>query len=260
MKAKGKRTLNNGPYYSNEEVYGPDNELMFNCSREKADWYLSQGLAEIISNGTRRRIKLLFQPKGPGNRGEEYELSEKHSNCVVCGKESDLTRHHVIPECFRKHMPLTIKDKNMYDVLLVCLKCHLKYEGQAHLLKKKLFAADEKIMLHMEKAKHFECACKLARVFAKYYEKVPPVRMLELKQRFIHLTGFEYYPGADVKLENDFKNMKTAGQMMVEKLEDYEEFIIMWRKHFVDTMKPNFLSPHWKYDRKLRAERKNGVW
>lgn len=42
---------------------------------------------------------------------------------------------------------------------------------------------------------------------------------------------------------------ETFGKSVVEHIQDFNAFAKDWRKHFVDTMQPRFLSPYWKIDR-----------
>ena len=106
--------------YGNYQVLSPDGHLMFRCDEKKANWYIKRNLAEIISNDP-LIVKLKFQPKGLGNHNKKYGLSVIENICVVCGSDEFLTRHHVVPTCYRKFFPLEKKSHNFHDVLSLLL-------------------------------------------------------------------------------------------------------------------------------------------
>ncbi len=104
-------------YYSNEVVLDPEGKTLFRGSAKKIDWYLDRRLAKVVDKGPPRTIQLLFKPNGPGVRGDDYSLAEKETKCVVCGCKDNLTRHHVVPSCYRSQMSPVYKDYNMHEML-----------------------------------------------------------------------------------------------------------------------------------------------
>ena len=51
--------------------------------------------------------------------------------------------------------------------------------------------------------------------------------------------------------------MYDHGYHVVSKLDDHEkivEFVRMWRQHFVDTMKPQFMPLGWSIDFRVKVE------
>ena len=88
--------------YGNFHVLSPEGDIMFHCNEDKINWYLTRNLADKISPTA---IQLRFKPNGPGHMGDHYYMSQKENKCVVCGTESQLTRHHVIPYCYRRYFP-----------------------------------------------------------------------------------------------------------------------------------------------------------
>ena len=91
-------TLQTDPY-DNCTMYGPDNEWMCACDHKKMNWYLDRNLAEKLSDNT---FKLTFKPEGKGHATESAYFAEKRVNCcVICGTEADLTKHHIVPYCYR---------------------------------------------------------------------------------------------------------------------------------------------------------------
>jgi len=51
-----------------------------------------------------------------------------------------------------------------------------------------------------------------------------------------------------VEKNDDFK---THGEIVMSKVADVNEFVRIWRNHFLETMKPQHLPEHWDANRKL---------
>ena len=116
--------------YGNCKVLSPDGLLMFRCQEKKINWYLKRDLAQIV-NLDPLTIKLNFEPNGLGNHNKVYGLGEMDNLCVVCGNNIEITRHHVVPICYRRFFPIEKKSHNFHDVLSVCADCHENYEYYA---------------------------------------------------------------------------------------------------------------------------------
>lgn len=242
--------------YDNILMVHPDGAPMCRLSARKARFYLRNGLAEEIP-GDPPTIRLLFEPAGPGQAGNEYMLSARASRCVVCGTEESLTRHHVVPYCYRRHLPrrYTIRSSN-YDVLVLCVEHHLQYEAAADQLKVTI-AAELGVHTHgslrvsrlRSAEQRIHCrASASANALLRYSATMPPERIQELQE------GVAAYLGRP-PTEEDLKevaghkaNLDTSpphGLQVVEKVEDVHAFVVRWRRHFIDTMNPAFLDSNW---------------
>lgn len=241
--------------YSNIEVYSQHGDLIFRTSEKKANWYLNKNLAKVISVDDEKnpiRIELLFKTKGNGAKDDRYTLEYKENRCVVCGNvdEKVLTKHHVIPYCYRRYFPNKYKDYLMHDVLVLCRECHNAYEKTSWIEKKKIA---EKYGITMdgynEDTKVHTYIAKIASNLVKHGHKMPKnvydnlISIIELEtdqvctMEYLHSIRF-----------NAHENTIAFGKLIVDKLENIEEFIVFWRNHFVITMKPMFLSENWKVD------------
>ena len=123
--------------YTNGLMLAPDGEPMCRIGKSKIDWYLDRELATLVSKDP-ITIQLNFEPKGRGHNGDEFYLRERKDICVVCGFTRNLTKHHVVPSCFRKCFPDEVKKHSDHDIVLVCQKHHELYESKANSLKDKL--------------------------------------------------------------------------------------------------------------------------
>ncbi len=261
------------PYncYQNCAVYGPDNELMFRCALKRANWYLKRDLAEIVSEEP-LRIRLKFQPQGTGHAGHRYYLSQKKNRCVVCGSEGQLTKHHVVPSCYRKSFPEEVKSRTSYDIFLVCAKHHDDYE--AHAWKFKLELGDEYgVPMAQPKeeaprdslAKGLLHACRAASALVRHGATIPEERKQELRGSLVHcVEENESIEEAILRLAQILKDSYhkkrenlnieiNFGAEVVARVDDLHEFVRRWRRHFVNSMNPEFLPEHWEIEKDWRG-------
>lgn len=238
-------------FYGNCQVYNKDNQLMFCCDEKRINWYLKRNLAEKLSPNS---IRLLFQTKGNGHVGEDYFLNNKENICVVCCGAEDLTRHHVVPLCYRKHFPDIYKNRFCYDIFLLCIKCHNKYEKVALNLKKEIskeYSFQEggptENETEIRELKKIEALISLL----SNENKIP----LDRKQ-ILEKTIEDYLIKMNLNREELLLNCKrnrcryerkkdscaiTFGEYVVNHLTDIPSFIKRWREHFVKEMNPQHL-------------------
>lgn len=260
MKNKQKRigyhyTLKS-PQYENCEVLSPEGQLMFRCCRKKAVWYLDRNLGQKVADDP-LIIQLTFVPKGVGHIDDPYFLQKMENRCVVCGSEESLTRHHVVPYCYRRFFPLDLKNHRSYDVMALCIPCHRSYEDYALELKKIL--ADQHSApisgTGIKYNKELARARGAAYAFLLNQDKMPPERQLELLGRVKsylqkEVTDTDLHELVD-KNPYDFGNYTHHGKIVMEQIKDIECFIRDWRQHFMDTMFPKFLPLFWNIERRI---------
>lgn len=249
---------NKNNLYGNHRVYAPDGTLMFFGNIKKVNWYLNRDLAEIIKQeGETMHIKLLFEPNGKGhNDGDSYYLTEKENKCVVSANKeiNNLTKHHIVPYMYRKHFPLEYKSRSSHDLVLMTWKEHRKYENQADLLKSKILEE-----FGIQSVKEYNItelrAGKIANTILRYGNVIPNDKLENLKQNYKDATGL--YPIEDnlkitIALVSDGKKWKKNsveyGKLVVEKLDNIEDFCIRWRQHFIDYAKPEHMPEGWSVD------------
>lgn len=240
--------------YGNCKVLSNDGELLFRAATKKINWYLNKGLAHRIDEDT---IQLNFEHAGRSNAGDVFALSEKINQCVVCGSPDNLTRHHVVPYWYRKNFPSRYKQHSSHDVLLVCRECHSWYELR--------FANELKAQIASEYDVPFistEFLSKLrqqmiAKAIINHGNKMPQSRREDLLIKLaIELGDFPEDHEVKGLASADFdKQAKYChGEHVVQKITDLQEFVIRWRKHFVETMRPRFLPEGWDINRSLEMD------
>lgn len=243
--------------YDNFKVLNIDDQLIFYCNQKKINYYLNKGLAEIVSNDP-ITIRLNFKTNGDGNFGDDFYLQQRKNECVVCGQSGNLTSHHVIPICYRKHFPSDIKDHSYHDVLPLCVTHHDAYEQKALQLKREIAntydAPIDGIIVDKESRLDLIKSRSYARTIINYGKSLPQAR-IDYLHKFINNTyGYEITVEQLPIIANSIiiTEVTTHGEMVVSKLTDVNEFVIIWRNHFVESTEPKFLPPFWDTGRNAR--------
>ena len=233
--------------YGNCQVYSPFGHLMFRCDKKKVDWYLSRNLAEIIKHDP-LTIKLNFSPRGLGNYDKPFGLSEMSNRCVNCGTEDFLTRHHVVPICYRRHFPLNLKSHNFHDVLSMCMDCHDSYERSADELKSELaIKYNAPINGICREDKDLLKCIRNCTTLLRDTSSIPEDRLLEIKNQIVDYLGRESTEEDLVEMSSRKQSLleKTHGQMVIEKIDDIQSFIRLWREHFIKHNECKYLPGDW---------------
>ncbi len=251
------QTSKNDKIYDNCSIYSPDGVLMCHCSRRRIKFYLKNNLADKLDDD---KIKLKFNPKGLGHDKEHpYLLDLKKNQCVVCGTNSNLTRHHVVPKCFRNYIQQKFHKRfGHYDILLVCSTCHSFYdENHQKQFIQKLFN-DNKIKIEKKWLFDKEISKVSSSAFAlvKYETSIPQDRREHMENRIKAFFNVNVLTndiimeamGLNAHIQN--KNWESPYKQLLEKY-DLHDFFILWREHFVKTMKPQFLLKTWEINAKL---------
>lgn len=245
---KLRESIKNRKVYGNYSVYSPDGILMFRSNIKKINWYLNRNLAERIDDNS---IKLTFEPNGLGCHGIGYGLDRIQNVCVVCGIDECLTKHHVVPRCYRIHFPEELKSHKFHDVLTMCLDCHYKYEEIAFLHKKKI-AEDYDSPINgnlidnkrMQKIKGlFMCLFDKSNIPKSRLDQIKEELRIELNVRKITKSLISKWINS--KLDVPVVCTKTHGEMVIQKIDNVKDFITMWRSHFIENANPKFLPQNW---------------
>jgi hypothetical protein len=238
--------------YGNCQVLSPEGHLMFRCESKKANWYLKRDLAQIV-NLDPLTIKLNFEPNGLGNHNKGYGLSEMANLCVVCGSEEFLTRHHVVPICYRKYFTLEKKSHNFHDVLSVCADCHEKYEESAFQYKNELAKIyDAPINGELIDNSELFRIRKIVRcLLSSGVGKIPISKIQSMKKE---LRSYYSWKKVTKKRLQSILNIsvrvynRTHGEIVVSSIQDLDTFIKDWRKHFINNNDCKYLPQYWSID------------
>ena len=111
--------------YENAKMLDPDGSLLCHTEIKKARWYVQKGLAEIVHEAEGAIIvKLNFEPnKRATQSDDEFYIQNNTNSCVVCSKDSEYSRFHIVPSIYRTHLPESMKSHRSHDVVLLCFEC-----------------------------------------------------------------------------------------------------------------------------------------
>lgn len=269
----------------NWEVYHPDGTHMFTCGEKKATWYLERDLAKRTADG---KIMLTFEPKGNGFEANEvFGKSVREAICVVTGEPDGLQRHHIVPYCYRTYFPEKYKSKNHHDVVLINHERHSEYEQEATKYKDVIarmfdvktiteFNMDYTFKLREIGRDNAILLSTIHSLFKTYGKITQEVKLQKLQQiadltelpfetvcsfNYIQLYKF-YLILKDEHAEEQYVFKQTHRQEydhgfhVVQKLDTEEkmvEFVRLWRTHFIETMKPQFMPNGWSIDFRIKT-------
>lgn len=243
--------------YGNCTIQAPDGEPICKCDRKKVDWYLKRDLAILVHDNP-ATIRLKFEPKGRGNAGDKFYMQARANLCVICGTEYDLTRHHVVPHSFRKYFPKDIKSHSSHDVVLLCIECHSDYEMDSQEYRKQL--ADELGISPAETSQIMDKKLNKAKKFARAILKKGGIMPQERADDML-LAIMEFLNKDDITNE-DLESLANAKPVISDdnhipfskkavKILGASEVTMRWRRHFVDTSKPDYLPSNWDINRPI---------
>lgn len=201
--------------YDNCKALGVDGEIMFFCSKRKAESYLRKGLAVKISDEP-YVFQLNFQTKGKGNP----LTAPKENKCERCGTDEQLTRHHVVPYSLRKELEAKYKDHRSDEVVPLCRPCHDMYENEADLLKDEF---NKLIVKELDAVRDNDRALKAIRTLQNHSFFLDAARIEELK-----VDAKEYDPEME----------RNPIIILLTRLTP-EELIEIWKKHYAEWLDEN---------------------
>lgn len=271
--------------YENWKVFNNEGRHMFTCGEKKANWYLDRNLAEIIGV---KSIKLTFNPKGYGfDDDEEFGRSFRESICVVIGISDGLQRHHIVPYCYRSYFPTAFKSKNHHDVVLINWEKHAEYEQHANEFKDYIalkygvktiaecnidyvnalhnIGRDDSMLIAVIHSlfTSFDILSNDVKLEKLHYiaentnipfEKIYSYNYLQLYKIYLYLKEKHNEDIRNFKKLN--RNLYDHGYHIVQKLdtdEKIEDFVKLWRYHFLITMHPKFMPTGWSVDFRIKT-------
>jgi len=215
------------------------------------------------------------------------EKSIRKAICVVTGTEEGLQRHHIVPYCYRTYFPEKYKSKNHHDVVLINHEIHSEYERLATLYKDEIAQ-----MFNIKTITEFnieytyklreigkENAILLNNIYSlfKTYGKVTENVLLEKLQQiskttripFKTIRNYNYIQlykmylllkeqqiKEQYKFKQNHRKEYDHGYHVVQQLNNedkFEDFVKLWRKHFIDTMNPQFMPNGWSIDFRIKT-------
>jgi len=231
---------------------------MFITSEKRAQFYIERRLVTCAPENPKH---FTFKEAPPGygfyhTTLHEYHLRPKINQCVVCGAEKQLTKHHVLPVIFQRHYPNERGDAGVrsHDLLLLCLDCHQMYEQDfANPVREEMAQQYGANRHHLH-----ETNVNLSRVVqtAKTLTRgnIPVAVQHELLSRIKSYFGDEPTDKDVAQLAKlTWKDTTRVAKRAdlgkkVTAVWDLGELRKFWRRHFIESMKPQFLPEGWSVD------------
>lgn len=231
----------------NFTAFDPNGDFLFNCDSKKARWYVKKKLADW-TNDEQTHFKLNFTPKGKGNRELGKYFTEYIKNqCVICGCDSNLTKHHVVPSCYKRHFPEKCKSNDHFDVLLICTDCHEKLERVYDEHKKSLHKHHKGALEHKyNRHKELNSLIRTAQKHEEYLDDAKKHTMVEKASKVNpEIITFNKLLNMDLvdiggSLDNEICEIVVADAR-----DDLKGFIVEWRELFIAHGQPKFLPNGW---------------
>lgn len=242
--------------FDNCIIQAPDGVNLSRCGNKKVRWYIQNGLADIVSENP-TTIRLKFEPSGRCGIKDPLLIDGKPNICVVCGISENLTRHHIIPYSFIKHMKIEYKVDIIRDIFPCCEECHHEYEKKS-MERRQQMAKELDIPLNginSEEMRKIRKATGAAVALTSTKNVIPEYRKEQLREIIKKFTGKNEVSDEDLKNLTDYRvnerdDYVCFSKYVAERVVDYNEFAREWREHFVDTMQPKYMPEAWKTDRK----------
>ena len=229
------------PRYDSIELYSLNGELLSYIDKRKLSFYMRN---RLVVNIGENKYKLNFLNKGE-NKYDLFTKNRIENICVCCGASEQLQKHHVVPNEYRKNLPLELKEYLSHDILLMCVKCHHEYGRKADILKE--FISEKYAVpsignaLENKAAAYAEIILRSNKLHPKEYEHMSSFLRKYLRKNII--------TDSDLVSLNKIKN--EHGKELLEKVTDKKEFVRMWRNHFYHIAKPKYLPKYWNINYKL---------
>lgn len=249
------------PLYDNCQLEAPDGELLCNCDKGKAEWYVNNGLGEIICNEP-YTVRLKFEPSRRPRFDDVFYTKELSNQCVVCGTTENFHRKQVIPSEYRKYFPNLMKKNLSHDVVLLCDNCHKKSNILDQEMRHKL-AKLCNAPLDSHKVAKLRCSSEIGKVksaaiaLQKFGSKMSESRQQELKKVVCDYYNITFFSDDVLHEVCNLEDIGLGNSVIPHGLKVYQYFCEndgliklekIWRQHFLDSMKPQFLPSMWSID------------
>jgi exonuclease 3'-5' domain-containing protein 2 len=245
-----------GKYYDNILLLAPDGTNLGFINNKRAKKFLEWGIVVWQED---KVLRMTREPTGYVVRHQSMLVPRKDI-CTVCGTDKDGSFHHIVPYCYRRCFDEAYKTHNSYDVVLLCDEHHRQYEKVASAFKTKIaerygVVSDQhpdSTMQYLRKVRGAAVSLLMGG------DKIPDDR----KERLLKAVR-EHLKKEEIT-EDDLKQLikmkcndrrLTSSYAVMQKViaeKSIEDFVVEWRKHFMETMKPQFMPEYWEIEKVVR--------
>jgi hypothetical protein len=251
------------------------------------------GTASCNDGVDARYIRLLFKPKGGNHQTEGslenlYLRTPKQNVCVSCGDDGHHMRHFIVPYSYRNLLTDEYKSHMSHDIVILCPTCHVNCEKMS---KKRMRQMEDELRSKRpgdiccspvidDQHLHHVRSCAIALV---KWKKNMPHEKVESHERVVReylasiatradskdsllnkeeeLTKFQLQSACGVNYRVKNPEYVSGSELVVQSMngdpKTIEQFIVGWRNHFVDTVRPKFMPLGWSVDSPVVCGRNN---
>ncbi|KAL3826919.1 hypothetical protein ACHAXA_005999 [Cyclostephanos tholiformis] len=214
-----------------------------------------------------------------------YLRSAKRNVCVACGRGGHIIRHYIVPYSYRSLMPPEYKSHMSHDIVILCPDCHLDCERHSKRRMKRMedelrekdimstgaISRNDPVVDHPYLGHVRSCAIALIKWKddmpndrVELYEKVVRDYLISAcrndderttlpkGKEMTELTKSQLEKACNVNHRVKNPNYVSGSEIVVRSLKGdarlLGQFIVDWRKHFVDTVNPRHMPTGWRVD------------
>ena len=245
--------------HRNYTVLNVNGDFLSFTSPYRIKQLMKQGKVDVVDDFTvKLRYDFKTKPPEKGIWKLKHEMVgdrevPEYNCCVVCGGTSEFTKHHIVPKCYTRHFPRTL-EMNLrlyYLIAMLCPMCHEYYETRTDNnacefkkeITKKYFPFNENTHKKMNRLSGESISYFIT--LNKNFKAA-----MNLRERInVLLDGDDFEEVLLMSLSFHRENSDFY-KLIVENIDDLDEFIEVWKQHFLDTMKPKHLSSEFDLGRK----------
>ena len=248
--------------YDNILMHSLNGKILGFCDKRRADWYVARNLG-CLKYASPIELHLTFNPKNINkiDTSHLFFIEPRDNHCVICGCDTMLNKHHIIPSCYMVNMPVDIKEHNSYDIVSVCTKHHKNYEKHANKYKIKI-GKDYgfELITTLPNTQYLKWAITLS----SDDNNIPDEKKCYMTNKVLEIFKIPEITKeiVDNLVEKRNNMMKWKNENTQKGLIDYlinknrlDEFFILWRNHFIEFAKPKHMPKSWRIDAPIKLVR-----
>ncbi|KAL6747759.1 hypothetical protein V8C86DRAFT_3033466 [Haematococcus lacustris] len=228
--------------YDNCRILAPDGQPLCTCSAKKIAWYAARGLGQVVQEDP-LTLQLAFEPAGRGHADDSYYIAYTS----------------IVPHCYRRYFPLHYKSHLSHDIVLLCLRCHQECSKCDHQRMVHLGSHYDAPLRDESQRMLQDASRSTVRSAATALLKqgtIPQQRRQQLLQLVANGLGVApedvshacLLQAAQLQPRMVNPTWVSHAEKVAAALRDdatLEGFVRDWRRHFLESMRPRYLPPHW---------------
>lgn len=175
----------------------------------------------------------------------EMRIIPEYNVCYVCGADDHFTKHHVVPYSYTKHFPKTpeMQLRLYFLCAVLCPKCHTTYEwhieNNATEFRKQI--SEKYFPFSKEEFTRLWRISALGISYFRLLKKYDIVHAKELRQKIRDLLDGDDFEECFALSLSYHRHNSDYFKLIVQNVDNLNEFIELWKNHFIQVMQPKYL-------------------